>query len=85
MKAFLVSVNGKKVCLAGVAQGVLTASVTHLASADDLEMEVGGMTAESMDQLIWASQSIGVGDELTIKIVEADTVDQPGTMPMPLH
>jgi hypothetical protein len=48
-------------------------------------MEVGGMTAESMDQLIWASQSIGVGDELTIKIVEADTVDQPGTMPMPLH
>ena len=79
MKAFLVTVNGRKVALAGIGgNGVLSVHVALLSgkSGDKLDMEVGGMHG-SGDEAIWPAPEIEVGDEINIKILETDAVDEP--------
>src|SRR5258708_2890131 len=79
MRAFRVSLNGKKLCLAGVGErGVLSAIVNWVAGdhGADLFMEVGGLA--SKEHVAWVSQKrLGVGDEIRVKIVEARSVDKP--------
>jgi hypothetical protein len=79
MRAFKVSLNGKKLCLAGVGErGVLSAIVNWVAGdhGADLFMEVGGLASE--EHVAWVSQKrLGVGDEIRVKIVEARLVDKP--------
>jgi hypothetical protein len=80
MRAFKVSLNGKKLCLAGVGEpGVLSAIVNWVAGAgrgEDLFMEVGGLANE--EHVAWIKQKhVRVGDEIRVKIVEAGSVDRP--------
>lgn len=79
MRAFKVSLNGKKLCQAGVGErGVLSAIVNWVAGdrGADLFMEVGGLASE--EHVAWIRQKhLRVGDEIRIKIVEAGSVDRP--------
>jgi hypothetical protein len=79
MRAFRVSVNEKKICLAGVGdRGVLSAIVNWVADAQgaDLFMEVGGLANE--EHVAWVKQRpLNLGDEIRIKVVEASSVDGP--------
>ncbi|MGO8985197.1 MAG: hypothetical protein ACLQFM_10450 [Terriglobales bacterium] len=79
MRAFKVSLNGERVCLAGIGErGVLTAIVTWVAGdrRADLFMEVGGLANE--EHLKWVNQKpLRVGDEIKVKIVEVTSVDRP--------
>src|SRR5713101_8463012 len=79
MRAFKVSLNGKKLCLAGVGEhGVLSAIVNWVAGdrVSDLFMHVGGLASE--EHVAWIRQKrIGVGDEIRVKIIEARSVDKP--------
>jgi hypothetical protein len=80
MKAFLVTVNGNRVALAGVgAQGVLNvmAGLSSGKHDDVLDLEIGGLIGSTGAQVIWPSPEIEVGDEIVIKVVEADVVDEP--------
>lgn len=81
MRAFKVSVNGKKVCVAGIGEnGVLTAIVNWVTGdrASDLFLEVGGLVTPVREHVAWASQKpLRVGDEVRIRIVEAASVDTP--------
>ena len=92
MIAFHVHLNGKKVCTAGVPDtGVLSAHVTwvrrtgeHTLSKradgveEELTMDVGGLITPTDEYVRWAdSRAVQVGDEVRIKIVEADRVDRP--------
>lgn len=79
MRAFKVSLNGKKLCLAGVGdRGVLSSIVNWVAgdAGADLFMEVGGLANE--EHVAWINQKhLQVGDEIRVKIVEARSVDKP--------
>ncbi len=78
MIAFEVSVNGKRVCVAG-AERVSSVSL-HWAhhSPQRVGFSVGGVSSEGgVDHHCeWDVPPIGVGDEVTIRIVEADAVDR---------
>jgi len=79
MRAFSVSLNGKKLCLAGVGErGVLSAIVNWVATdrGADLFMHVGGLANE--EHVDWVKQKrLQVGDEIRVKVVEARSVDKP--------
>jgi hypothetical protein len=79
MRAFNISLNRKKLCLAGVGErGVLSAIVNWVAGdhGADLFMHVGGLANE--EHIDWVKQkSLQVGDEIRVKIVEARSVDKP--------
>jgi hypothetical protein len=79
MRAFKVSLNGKKFCLAGVGdRGVLTAIVDWVAldRGEQLSLQVSGLVNE--EHLKWTGpKGLRVGDEIRVKIVETASVDRP--------
>lgn len=80
MKAFHITVNGKRTALAGVGgQGVLTVMVVLNSNKNDdiLHLDVGGLISSTGTHVMWPSPQIKMGDEIVIKIVDSDTVDEP--------
>ncbi|WP_437296706.1 hypothetical protein [Sorangium sp. So ce426] len=83
MIAFRVSVNGAKVCTAGVgAVGVLTIIVTRHAGFPeallrDDDVRVYGLASDRREFFVWPSRALRVGDEIGIEVLDADTVDPP--------
>ncbi|WP_437906025.1 hypothetical protein WME95_48730 [Sorangium sp. So ce327] len=83
MIAFRVSVNGTKICTAGVGPaGVLTITVTRVAGSPDAllrdgDVWIGGLASDRQEFLVWPSRALRVGDEIGIEVLEADTVDPP--------
>jgi DNA-directed RNA polymerase subunit E'/Rpb7 len=92
MIAFHVYLNSKKVCTAGVpVTGVLSAHVTWVRRSgeqthskqspgvkQELTMDVGGLITPTDEYVRWADgRALQVGDEVRIKIVEAERVDRP--------
>jgi hypothetical protein len=78
MKALEVSVNGHRACMAGIRRGVLTVHVSRLSNArtEFISLDVGGRE-EVGPPLRWPMPKIGVGDEVTIRVVDMDTIDSP--------
>lgn len=72
MLGFAISVNGKQICVAS-ADAVLTATVTcTYHQSDDILFRVGGIAADDLQQhLDWKMPTIGVGDEVTIRLVDS--------------
>lgn len=91
MKCFEVIINGERVCTAGVGDdGVLTGIVSfvkrsHSSEAQDdrdsesLDLRIGGLAnrGSATEHLEWLNRKLAVGDEITIKIVEAAECDEP--------
>jgi hypothetical protein len=81
MRAFEVSLNGKKLCLAGIGDdGVLTTIVNWVTGEGiaDLFLEVGGLVSFADEHVSWIKQKpLQVGDSIKVKIVEAKSVDNP--------
>ncbi|HET9409944.1 MAG TPA: hypothetical protein VFO39_22095 [Candidatus Sulfotelmatobacter sp.] len=82
MRAFKVSVNGKKLCVAGVGNdGVLSAIANWIGGRKDDGMdflEVGGLVSPSREHVSWVRQKpLGVGDKIEIEVLEAARVDKP--------
>lgn len=83
MKAFEVSINGHRVCLAGVGDaGVLHAIVGWVGGFgpdpnEDLSLSVCGLEKLSDEHLRWHAPSLGVGAEVLVRVVEAAAVDPP--------
>jgi len=79
MRAFKVSLNGKKLCVAGVGKrGVLSAIVSWVAGdrGEDLFLQVGGLANE--EHIDWVKQKgLQVGDEIRIEVVESGSADDP--------
>lgn len=80
MRALEVSLNGKKLFVAGLEDGALTAMVClvdRMGETDDF-LDVRG-TNGPMPGIShqWGMQFVGVGDAITIRIVETDTIDAP--------
>lgn len=85
MKCFEVTVNGVKVCTAGVGDSGVLTSVLSLVKGNDsetLDLRIGGLAhreADVTEHLEWFRQDLDVGDKITIKIVEASECDNAGS------
>jgi len=81
MRAFEISLNGKKLCLAGIgSDGVLSTIVNWVAKRGegDLFLEVGGLITPPNEHVSWEQQKpLRVGDRIQVKIVETNSVDEP--------
>lgn len=79
MICFEVWVNGEKICLAGVGEsGVLNSIVTWGGRQwIKTDLHVGGLVNDEHVRWTEKEHILEVGDEVTIKIVEADTADEP--------
>jgi hypothetical protein len=93
MIAFDVKVNGKRACLAGIpGYAVLTAILTwvrrhprppHLPrETSELTLDVSGLESnfsprDEGKHLRWLTKKVGVGDTITIQVLEREKVDAP--------
>jgi hypothetical protein len=81
MRAFEVSLNGKRLCLAGVGDdGVLSAIVNWVTrkGTGDLFLEVGGLISPAHEHVSWETQRrLRMGDSIRVKVVDASSVDRP--------
>jgi hypothetical protein len=79
MLAFNVSLNGKKLCLAGVGEvGVLSAITSWVAGdrGEDLFLHVGGLANE--EHIDWVKRKrLHVGDEIRVEIVATESAAKP--------
>ena len=77
MIGFEVTLNGRRLCIAGANHAnVLTAILSFVEKRNELELEIGGLLDEA--QLKWPSPGrLGLGDEITVRIVETDRPDPP--------
>jgi len=84
MKAFLVHINGQRVCLAGVGDNGVMGVATDWVGGRALDgtpptgrlgLTVGGLNSVTREHLHWQTPQLQVGDTITIQIVEAETVD----------
>ena len=81
MKAFAISLNGQHLVTAGVGDdGSLTTNITWVGCSPPslaeggLGLLVHGIDARSGERVRWSVPEIGVGDEITIKIIETNQV-----------
>jgi hypothetical protein len=89
MIAFRVSLNGTRVCTAGIRDfGVLSAIVTWVRRRPEhgrdggtieehLTVEVGGFTSTSRHHSQWLRRRLRVGDRVSIDVVDAAKADRP--------
>lgn len=80
MKAFDVHLNGKKLCTSGFSERnvVLTAIVDYVGPGEDLlALTVGGLICPKEEHVRWVHCKLRIGDEVKLKIVEADSADEP--------
>jgi len=78
MICFEVWVNGEKICLAGVGEsGVLNAIIDGARKQRKSNLHIGGLVNDEYVHWTKKEHILEVGDEVTIKIVEADTANEP--------
>jgi hypothetical protein len=79
MKALLIHINGQRLCLAGVPNGGIEASVglTREQADGPYSIAVYGVDIETEQVSLWPSASLEVGDEVRIAVVEVDEADPP--------
>lgn len=81
MICFEITLNGRRLCVAGVDDGVLSSHVSRTTAgktgdrADEIRLEAGGLA--DGEHLRWIDTLLSVGDEVTIRVIEANTLDVP--------
>lgn len=96
MIAFEVSLNRKKICLAGVGdRGVLSAILSWAKregqdteaeesgkSEEELMLSVGGLITSKKEHVRWTEKTLTVGDEVCIRVTDLESVDPPAARTM---
>lgn len=89
MIAFEVTVNGQRVCTAGIDEwGVLTAILSWVRRRseqsedgskveEELTLDVGGLDSTTPEHLKWMVSALQVGDTVSVRVVETEVVDPP--------
>ncbi len=80
MRAFEAYVNTRKLCTAGVGDnGVLTAIVANVEGprGKDLSLDVSGLFCATGEHVNWKLIRLRIGDEVRVKVIDADAVDKP--------
>ena len=87
MLAYQINVNGKPVATAGVQQGVVSAIASWGSAPTDTPdatsadwhagFSLGGLDSLTSEHLWWFRCDVQVGDEISIKLIEVESVDKP--------
>src|SRR5438874_2813293 len=81
MRAFEVSLNGKKLCVAGIGEdGVLSTCLNWVTrgGVGDLFLQVGGLISPTEESVTWVRQKpLKVGDRVQFRIGDRKSVDEP--------
>jgi len=87
MIAYEISVNGRRVATAGLRQGVISAIANWVFIPSDLAKDPGqdwqagfslaGLDDVTAEHLKWFRRDLQLGDEIRIKLVETDQIDEP--------
>ena len=80
MLAFEVSVNGIQLCLAGTESNEVVSTIISWTRRvpDAINFHIGGIASgDSQKQFDWLTPHISIGDEITIRLVETETSDEP--------
>ena len=85
MLAFVVNINGKRICTAGLGDiGLLLGIIRWCKRPDDTEevadLEICGQILPTDEHVVWCDVPIHRGDEISIKIMDADFVDKPAKL-----
>ena len=78
MICFELSHNGKKVCTAGVENGMLIFNLANHTSAEILDFRMAAVVDHKFadrEHIKWADGPANIGDQFTIKVVESDACD----------
>jgi hypothetical protein len=79
MRTFEVFLNKKRLCIAGIeADCVLSAIVNYVSvNRERSHLTVGGLNTEKDEHVRWVNRSVGVGDEIRIRIAKRVRADKP--------
>ena len=80
MLAYEIHRNGKRLAVAGLdGDCVLSTIVTHVEGRGGprLDLHVGGLITATEEHVIWRNTRLKLGDEVKLRIVEANRVDRP--------
>ena len=72
--------NGKELCIVGIGNdGVLSTTITHVPfrRRRETRLYVGGLVLPQNEHVRWTKALLRVGDEVRLKVVEAEAVDMP--------
>jgi hypothetical protein len=72
--------SGKKLCVVGIGNdGVLPTTITHapFCRRRETRLYVGGLVLPQNEHVRWKKALLRVGDEVRLKVVEAETADKP--------
>jgi hypothetical protein len=79
MTAFHVSINGHRLCVAGIGKdGVMNTILDWIGNPgaqDILSLTVGGLDNATNEFVEWSKQPLKQGDELLVRIIEVESVD----------
>ncbi len=83
MKAFVVSVNGRKICTAGIGPNGVLSAILHWVgggpkrpSEGAFGFRVGGLDSRANEHFDWDTPAVNVGDVICVHIVETEVVDR---------
>src|ERR1700693_5806431 len=79
MRAFEIHLNGERLCVAGMEYGMLLLSISCSENKQGRGGVGLGMTGLRLDNetVRWQQLGLEVGGQVQIRIMEADTVDEP--------
>jgi bifunctional ADP-heptose synthase (sugar kinase/adenylyltransferase) len=86
MLAFEIHINGKRRCLAGIANdGAMSAVLSWVGRGraerglpkEDVSLQVGGLDSLRREHMDWLQQSLAAGDEVMVRVVDVRNVDAP--------
>jgi hypothetical protein len=73
MRAIELYINGRYLLTAGVGwDGLLLPSIAY--SRGEFRLHIGGIDRDTDEHVDWSVPEIGVGDEITFKLVETDQI-----------
>lgn len=72
MKAIEIWRNGTRLALAGLTDGIVTANLTIHNQIDPIWFDARGRDATTGGHVEWLHESVQVGDEFVLRLVEAD-------------
>jgi len=77
MRAYEVSLNGRRLCTAGIGKnGYVSAYVTYVSERNETGIDVVGLVSRKKIYVRWTRRPLHTGDEIKIKIVNKKTADK---------
>lgn len=86
MLALEVHLNGKRRCLAGIAEdGVVSAIISWVGRGrperglpkEDVSLRVGGLDSVHREHMDWLQEDLAAGDDVRIRVVDVVKADRP--------